>query len=106
MNETVRSLADWRLWRGEERRATIRAADGRIVTLISRTVTIRWPRGGGIRQRPVAIEVHDGARTHRLPVRDMTRWINASVVLTGLMACAGVSAWVWRGCARERSATT
>ena len=43
------------------------------VTPQSRALTIRWPRGGLVWNRPVGVLVERGEQTERIPIVDVTR---------------------------------
>lgn len=45
------------------------------VTPQSRALTIRWPHGGLVWNRPVGILVERGEQTERIPIVDVTRII-------------------------------
>ena len=48
----------------------------------SQALTIRWPNGGFVWNRPVAVDVETGGQTERIPVVDVTRI--AQLTLLGL----------------------
>ena len=48
----------------------------------SQALTVRWPKGGFVWNRPVAVLVERGGRTDRIPVVDVTRV--AQLTLLGL----------------------
>lgn len=52
------------------------------VTPQSRALTIRWPYGGFVWNRPVAVLVKRGEQTERIPIVDVTRM--AQLGLLGL----------------------
>jgi hypothetical protein len=52
------------------------------VTPQSRALTIRWPRGGLVWNRPVAVLVERDEQTERIPIVDVTRM--AQLGLLGL----------------------
>jgi hypothetical protein len=52
------------------------------VTPQSRALTVRWPRGGLVWNRPVAVLVERGEETERIPIVDVTRM--AQLGLLGL----------------------
>lgn len=43
------------------------------VTPHNKVLTVRWPNGGWVWSRPLAITVEEGDFTHRQPVIDVTR---------------------------------
>lgn len=48
----------------------------------SRALTVRWPRGGLVWNRPTAVLVEQGEETERVPIVDVTRM--AQLGLLGL----------------------
>ena len=70
-------VVQWRTVSGEE----VTAGD---VTLTpqSQALTIRWPNGGFVWNRPVAVLVERDGQTERIPVVDVTRI--AQLTLLGL----------------------
>jgi hypothetical protein len=52
------------------------------VTPQSQSLTVRWPYGGWVWNRPVAILVERGGQTERVPIVDVTR-----AVQLGLLCC-------------------
>ncbi len=74
---------DWQRHRGE----TIAAGDVR-VTPESQALTVRWPQGGLVWNRPVAIWIHRDGEQERIPILNITRaivWgLYATVALLGI----------------------
>ena len=70
-------VVQWQMVSGEE----VTAGD---ITLTpqSKSLTIRWPNGGFVWNRPVAVLVERGGQTERIPVVDVTRI--AQLTLLGL----------------------
>lgn len=70
-------VVQWQVVSGEE----VTAGD---VTLTpqSQALTISWPNGGFVWNRPVAVLVERGGQTERIPVVDVTRI--AQITLLGL----------------------
>ena len=63
----------------------------------SQSLLVRWPDGGWVWNRPVAVLVERGGETERIPVVDVTR--KAQVGLLGLAALFGLATLVlstWR----------
>ena len=62
----------------------------RVLVPESQTVSLRLPLGGLVWRRPVAVTVQQDDRTERIPIRDVTGWIQlglaAMVALTATMA--------------------
>jgi hypothetical protein len=56
----------------------------------SQALTIRWPRGGFVWNRPVAVLAERGDQTERIPIVDVT--LVAQVVLFGLSAALALTA--------------
>lgn len=63
---------------------------GRPVTLHNRTITpltqvlaLRWPQGGFVWNRPVALLIEQDGQVERVPVLDMTRFVQVA-----LFSCA------------------
>jgi hypothetical protein len=54
------------------------------VTPQSRALTVRWPRGGLVWNRPVAVLVERGEETERIPVVDVTRMAQLGLLGLGL----------------------
>jgi hypothetical protein len=50
----------------------------------SQALSIRWPNGGFVWNRPVAIQVEQDGKIERIPIVDVTRLVQ--VVLWGLSA--------------------
>jgi hypothetical protein len=48
----------------------------------SQSLTVRWPYGGWVWNRPVAILVERGGQTERIPIVDVTR-----AAQLGLLSC-------------------
>ena len=64
------------------------AGDAEIVPQ-SQALTIRWPNGGYVWNRPVAILVRRGEQEERLPIVDIT--LAARLVLLALAAVSSLS---------------
>ena len=50
-----------------------------------RAVGVRWPRGGWVWNRPVALEVAHGGTTRRIPIVDITRLVQVSMYVITLV---------------------
>ena len=50
------------------------------VTPVSRVLTVRWPSGAWVWNRPVSIEVRRGGHTERIALVDVTRLIQLSLL--------------------------
>jgi hypothetical protein len=55
------------------------------VTPQSRALTIRWPHGGLVWNRPVDILVERGEQTERIPIVDVTRMAQLGLLGLSLM---------------------
>jgi hypothetical protein len=62
------------------------ADDPRQVTLRSGGLRLRWPGGGAVWQRPLAVVVQWDDETHHLPIPDATWRVVAAIWLAGLLA--------------------
>ena len=60
----------------------------RTIFLESTAVTMRWPSGGGVWNRPTAVIVRENNQESRIPIADPTR--QALLLLGGLSAAAGL----------------
>jgi hypothetical protein len=69
-----------------------------VLTPSARTVALRFGPGLFIRSQPVAIAVTEGGRISRVRIIDMTRLIQAAIVLGAVMCAYGLRA---RACVRE-----
>lgn len=58
------------------------------LTPIARAMRLRWPGGGFVWNRAVAVEVLQDQELRRVPVRDVTSGIVAAIVLSGLVVVA------------------
>lgn len=69
------------------------------VTPQSQALTVRWPRGGWVWNRPTAVLVERGEKTKRIPIVDVTRAAQLALYGLGLVfAIVGLVLWT-----RERS---
>jgi len=69
----LKQVMQWRTRSGD--RVT---ADGVTVTPQAQALTVRWPNGGLVWNRPVAVLVQQGEQTERVPIVDVTlvvQWI-------------------------------
>ena len=55
------------------------------VTPQSRALTIRWPRGGLVWNRPIGILLERGEQTERIPIVDVTRMAQLGLLGLSLM---------------------
>ncbi len=59
----------------------------------SHALIVRWPSGGFIWNRPVAILVERGAQAQRIPIRDLTRIVQLG--LLGLSVVCIIVSWIY-----------
>lgn len=65
------------------------------VTPISRGLTVRWPNGGWVWNRPTALLVERDAEAERIPIVDVTRMAQLGLyALSLLFAIIGLVAWI------------
>ena len=57
---------------------------GTTLTTESQALVVRWPRGGWIWNRPVAITIEEGGETRRVPIVDVTRLVQVALVATSV----------------------
>ena len=62
----------------------VMAGDAEIVPE-SRALTVRWPWGGYVWNRPVGVLVRRGSEEQRLPIVDVTRVAQAALLAFGAM---------------------
>ena len=55
------------------------------VTPISQALIVNFPYGGFVWNRPLAIEVDDGETTKRIPILDVTRIVQLSLIGFGFI---------------------
>jgi hypothetical protein len=69
----LKQVVQWRTHSGDG--VTV---DGVTVTPQTQALTVRWPNGGLVWNRPVAVLVQQGEQTERMPIVDVTlvvQWI-------------------------------
>jgi hypothetical protein len=54
------------------------------VTPRSQALVVRWPGGGLVWNRPVAVVVEQNGQVKRLPIGDVTRGVQAGLLALGL----------------------
>ncbi len=59
----------------------------RTITLQSKAISVRWPGGGGVWNRPVAALVERDGQVTRIPIVDVTR--------VAILAMVGATALIW-----------
>ena len=64
-------------------------ASGVRVTPQSRALTVAWPGGGWVWNRPVALEVVQDGEVRQVPIVDVTRW--SQIALAGLTVLFSVA---------------
>ena len=73
-------------------------AEGVTLTPVSRALTLRWPRGGLVWNRPLGLDVERGGELARIPIVDVTRVAQLALFgLSMLFALAGLVAWISGG---------
>ncbi len=78
-------------WSWQERRGATLVQGNVAVTPISRALLWRWPAGGFVWNRPVAVEVSRAGRTERQPIIDLTRRAQIGAIALGILL-----GWIWR----------
>ena len=89
-------------WPISETRGEPITAFGRQITPVGRVFQVRWPMGGFIRHRPVAIEVREGDVVHRVPISNTTRRITSVLTFTGFAVAVIGSLWMRRAKSRSK----
>jgi hypothetical protein len=89
-------------WPISETRGESIKASGMQITPVGRVFQVRWPKGGFILHRPVAIEVRQGDLLHRVPIRDTTLRVTAALMLAGLVVVVIGSSWMRRAKSRSK----
>ena len=89
-------------WPISETRGEPITVSGMQITPVGRVFQVRWPKGGFIRHRPVAIEVRQGDTLHRVPISDTTRRITTALMLTALAVFVIGSSWMRRAKSRSK----
>jgi hypothetical protein len=59
------------------------------VTPQSQALVIRWPNGGLVWNRPVAVVVESPGQTRRIPIRDITRIVQISLFAISVASWIG-----------------
>jgi hypothetical protein len=54
------------------------------VTPQAQALIVRWPRGGFVWNRPVAVTVERDGSRESMYVPDVTRWVQAGMLVVGL----------------------
>jgi hypothetical protein len=61
----------------------------------SQSLTVRWPRGGWVWNRPVAVLVERGEEKERIPIVDVTRVTQLALYgFSVVLAVVGLVMWV------------
>jgi hypothetical protein len=89
-------------WPISETRGESIKASGMQITPVGRVFQVRWPKGGFILHRPIAIEVRQGDLLHRVPIRDTTQRITSALMLTGLAIFVIGTVWMRRAKTRSK----
>lgn len=85
-------LGQWLQWQAETGEPIV--VGETTITPQARALTIRWPKGGYVWSRPVAILVDKDGETERVPILDVTR--DAQWGLYGLAAAVVFLVWLVR----------
>ena len=65
------------------------------VTPLSRALSVRWPHGGWVWNRPVGVLVERDNVTERIPITDVTRAAQVGLyAVSALFGMAGLVAWI------------
>jgi hypothetical protein len=92
----MRQLPKMPGWQISETRGEPITASDKQITPIGRVFQVRWPGGGFIRHRPVAIEVRQGDVLHRVLIPNTTQRITTTLMLTGLAIFVIGTTWMRR----------
>ena len=85
-------MAQQKLFQWETVTGEAATVDGRTVRTQSQALMLRWPRGGYVWNRPVALLVGQGEEIERVPIVDLTRVLQWGLVAVG--AIVSILAWV------------
>jgi hypothetical protein len=68
----------------------------------AQSLTVSWPHGGWVWNRPVAVLVERGEETKRIPVVDVTRMVQLGLYgLSLVLAIVGLVIWTKEGSASD-----
>jgi hypothetical protein len=87
----MRLQQQWLKWEKQEHRTAPIVAFGTHVIPIERIVHLNWPGGNITWQRPVALEIQQGASKKRLPITHVTSSTIAGLALAGAIFVTVVS---------------
>ena len=85
-------MAEQKLFQWETVTGEAATVGGRTVRTQSQALMLRWPRGGYVWNRPVALLVGQGEEIERVPIVDLTRVLQWGLVAVG--AIVSILAWV------------
>ena len=85
--ERLRKHIQWRRFSGEP----IAAGDV-VVTPESQALIVRFPYGGFVWNRPVSVQVEDAEGVHKVPVPDVTRYIQWGLI--AITAAFALATWL------------
>ena len=85
--ERLKEMIKWQMVTGQPV-----AVGGVILTPQSQALTVRWPNGGLVWNRPVAILIERDQHTERIPIVDVTRMVQVGLLGFGL--AFGIMAFV------------
>ena len=86
--ERLRQYVQWRRFSG----APV-TANGVVVTPESQALIVRFRHGGFVWNRPVSIQVEDESGVRRIPVPDVTRYVQWSLLAAS--AALALSMWLF-----------
>ena len=89
-------------WPISETRGETITIFGRQITPVGRVFQVRWPRGGFIHHRPVAIEVREGDVMRHVPIPNTTSRITSTLTLTGFAVAVIGSLWMRQAKSRSK----
>ncbi len=68
---------------------------------IGQVLQVKWPGGGVVWHRPLAVEVHQNGQSSRLPISDVTRRLQISLAAATALLLWGLP-WLIRRVRRAR----
>ncbi len=93
----MRKPQNTRAWRiSQETRGQPIRTQGHQITPIGQIMHIRWPGGGLLWHRPLAVEAQREGQTYQLPIYNATRRASLMILLTGLLLAVLSLFWTQR----------
>jgi hypothetical protein len=74
---------DWIEW--QQRQGEPHRINEMTITPVAQALTIRWPGGGFVWNRPVGLLIERNGQVERRPVQDWTRLLQVGLLLLGLV---------------------